>query len=187
MTRVYFGNKIVFSFLVILVLPCMTNMIYFMFISTFCLLGDDTGGENFIDFARLRPSHTAGIPGEQLKLYAKFSVCNAKENAMFNVVSKCTYGCTIDEEKKKLKLEDLVKTWKAFRNTENHAISGRYSDPKNHPCQIGQIELNLLVRQFVVILHHQDMCWTTFYVSSNLFVFDDVNDHKSNDNVWFVS
>jgi DNA-directed RNA polymerase alpha subunit len=50
----------------------------------------------FIDFARVRPRISESIPGEQLKLTAEFSVRNAKENSMFNVVSKCAYGNTID-------------------------------------------------------------------------------------------
>lgn len=50
----------------------------------------------FIDFARLRPKIGDSIPGEQLKLTAEFSIHTAKENSMFNVVSKCSYGNTID-------------------------------------------------------------------------------------------
>jgi DNA-directed RNA polymerase subunit L len=49
----------------------------------------------FIDFARLRP-RIGDIPGEHLKLTAEFSVNSAKDNSMFNVVSKCSYGNTID-------------------------------------------------------------------------------------------
>jgi DNA-directed RNA polymerase subunit L len=36
------------------------------------------------------------IPGEQLKLTAEFSVSSARVNSMFNVVSKCAYGNTLD-------------------------------------------------------------------------------------------
>jgi DNA-directed RNA polymerase subunit L len=50
----------------------------------------------FIDFARLRPKIGDSIPGEQLTLTAEFSIHSAKENSMFNVVSKCAYGNTID-------------------------------------------------------------------------------------------
>lgn len=48
----------------------------------------------YIDFARLRPKMGDGLPGEQLKLTAEFSTSNAKENSMYNVVSKCAYGNT---------------------------------------------------------------------------------------------
>jgi len=51
---------------------------------------------SFIEFARLRPKIGDGIPGEQLKLVAEFSIGNAKNNSMFNVVSKCSYGNTVN-------------------------------------------------------------------------------------------
>jgi DNA-directed RNA polymerase alpha subunit len=53
----------------------------------------------FIDFARLRPRIDDSIPGERLALTAEFSVRTAKDNSMFNVVSKCSYGNTIDAAK----------------------------------------------------------------------------------------
>jgi DNA-directed RNA polymerase subunit L len=40
-----------------------------------------------------------GIPGEQIALTAKFSVATARINSMFNAVSICSYGNTIDKEK----------------------------------------------------------------------------------------
>jgi len=55
--------------------------------------------QRFIDFARLRPKIGDSIPGEHIKLTCEFSVHNAKENSMFNVVSKCSYGNTLDIEK----------------------------------------------------------------------------------------
>jgi len=51
---------------------------------------------SFIEFARLRPKIGDSIPGEQLKLSAEFSIASAKQNSMFNVVSKCSYGNTVD-------------------------------------------------------------------------------------------
>lgn len=51
---------------------------------------------SFIDFARLRPKITSTIPGEHIKLTAEFSVGTAKDNSMYNVVSKCSYGNTLD-------------------------------------------------------------------------------------------
>ena len=53
----------------------------------------------FIDFARLRPSMGSTVRGEQIKLTAEFSVRYAKESSMFNVVSTCAYGNTIDKSK----------------------------------------------------------------------------------------
>lgn len=51
---------------------------------------------NFIDFTRLRPKIGDSIPGEHIKLVAEFSVGIAKQNSMYNVVSKCAYGNTLD-------------------------------------------------------------------------------------------
>jgi len=50
----------------------------------------------YIDFARLKPKISDSIPGEQLKLECEFSVSNARNNSMYNVVSKCTYGNSPD-------------------------------------------------------------------------------------------
>ena len=58
-----------------------------------------TNTNSFIEFARLRPKISDGIPGEQLKLEADFSIGTAKDNSMFNVVSKCSYGNTLDTVK----------------------------------------------------------------------------------------
>ena len=60
----------------------------------------------YIDFARLRPKIGNTIPGEKLKLTAEFSLRCAKDNSMFNVVSKCAYGNTIDSLKAKEVWED---------------------------------------------------------------------------------
>jgi len=51
---------------------------------------------SYIDFVRLRPKISDSIPGEHIKLTANFGIGNAKENSMFNVVSKCTFMNTID-------------------------------------------------------------------------------------------
>ena len=52
----------------------------------------------YIDFVRLRPK-MGNIPGEEIKLTAEFSVHTAKESGVYNVVSKCSYGNTIDIDK----------------------------------------------------------------------------------------
>ena len=54
---------------------------------------------HYIDIVRLRPKMGTAIPGEQLALTAKFSVATARINSMFNAVSICSYGNTIDKEK----------------------------------------------------------------------------------------
>jgi len=53
----------------------------------------------YIDFARLRPKVGDTIPGEQIKLTADFKTGTAKDNGMYNVVSKCSYGNTLDAVK----------------------------------------------------------------------------------------
>lgn len=55
--------------------------------------------QSYIDFVRLRPKIGSDIPGEKLSLVAEFSVATAKDNSMFNVVSKCAYGNTMDSSK----------------------------------------------------------------------------------------
>jgi DNA-directed RNA polymerase alpha subunit/DNA-directed RNA polymerase subunit L len=64
----------------------------------------------YIDFARLRPKIGNTIPGEKLKLTSEFSVRTAKDNSMFNVVSKCAYGNTVDLAKAK-------EVWEEHENT----------------------------------------------------------------------
>jgi len=54
---------------------------------------------SFIDFIRLRPKIGDSIPGEKIRLTCEFSISSAKQNSMFNVVSKCGYGNTPDKVK----------------------------------------------------------------------------------------
>lgn len=51
---------------------------------------------NYIDFIRLRPRLGDTIPSERIHLTCEFAVSNAKVNAMYNVVSKCSYGNSPD-------------------------------------------------------------------------------------------
>jgi DNA-directed RNA polymerase subunit L/DNA-directed RNA polymerase alpha subunit len=55
--------------------------------------------QSYIDFARLRAKIGNDIPGEKLQLTADFSINTAKASSMFNIVSKCAYGNTPDNEK----------------------------------------------------------------------------------------
>jgi DNA-directed RNA polymerase alpha subunit len=70
---------------------------------------------SFIDFARLRPKISSTIPGEHIKLTAEFSVGNAKDNSMYNVVSKCSYGNTLDP----LKISEFWQQYEQKLRTEN--------------------------------------------------------------------
>ena len=58
---------------------------------------------DYIDFSRLRPKISDTIPGESLKLTAKFSISNASKNSAHNVVSLCSYSNTLDEKAIKTK------------------------------------------------------------------------------------
>lgn len=71
--------------------------------------------QHYIDIVRLRPKIGITIPGEELSLIASVSVASARVNCMFNAVSKCTYGFTMDivkatsvweEKEKQMKDED---------------------------------------------------------------------------------
>ena len=66
---------------------------------------------HYIEFCKLKPKYSENIAGEQLKLTAKLSIGSASENGSFNIVSLCTYSCTLDnfaiDKAKQEKLEEL--------------------------------------------------------------------------------
>lgn len=66
----------------------------------------------YIDFLRLRPRISDEIPGEAIHLTCEFSISNAKENGMYNVVSTCSYGCTTDDVEMEIKLGKKMNEWK---------------------------------------------------------------------------
>ena len=66
----------------------------------------------FIDFVRLRPKISDEIPGEKINLTCDFSVGTAKEDGMFNAVSTCSYGFTVDKLAQDAILEKYKQTWK---------------------------------------------------------------------------
>ena len=66
----------------------------------------------FIDFLRLKPKVGNDIPGEAISLTCKFSIGDSQENGMFNAVSCCTYGNTIDDVKQEVELNKMKKVWK---------------------------------------------------------------------------
>ena len=66
----------------------------------------------FIDFVRLRPKISDEIPGEKIHLTCDFSVGTSKEDGMFNAVSTCSYGFTVDALAQEAILEKYKQTWK---------------------------------------------------------------------------
>ena len=72
---------------------------------------DDITG-NFIDFVRLRPKITDELLGEKIHITCEFDIGNAKEDGMFNAVSTCSYGFTIDDAAQDVELVKKIQTWK---------------------------------------------------------------------------
>jgi DNA-directed RNA polymerase subunit L len=66
---------------------------------------------DYIDIIRLRPKLSDNLDEEELTFEAKLTVSSASEDGMFNVVSTCAYGNTIDvnqvNEAWKIKEEEL--------------------------------------------------------------------------------
>lgn len=59
---------------------------------------DDLTGD-YILFLKLRPKLVDSDVNEKIHLKADFSICNAGDNSVYNVVSTCGYGFTPDKEK----------------------------------------------------------------------------------------
>jgi DNA-directed RNA polymerase subunit L len=72
---------------------------------------DDTTGY-YIDFVRLRPRISDEIPGEKLQLTCEFDIGSAKEDGMFNAVSTCSYGFSVDLAVQEAELAKRLQTWK---------------------------------------------------------------------------
>jgi len=66
----------------------------------------------FIDFVRLRPKMADELSGEKLHLTCEFNIGSAKEDGMFNVISTCSYGNTIDIRNQEIELEKKIQIWK---------------------------------------------------------------------------
>ena len=66
----------------------------------------------FIDFVRLRPKISEELPGEKIHLTCELSIGTAKEDGMFNSVSTCSYGYTVDSVVQEATLEKLRQKWK---------------------------------------------------------------------------
>ena len=66
---------------------------------------------DFVHFANLKPAQNTHA--QQLHLVADFSVSCARNNAMFNAVSKCTYFATVDWDAARAALAGLVEGWRA--------------------------------------------------------------------------
>ena len=111
----------------------------------------------YIDLCRLRPKISDGIPGEHVKFSAEFSVSTAKENSMFNVVSKCTYRNTLDKS-----LAD--KEW-SNREKKLHEL---YSTITSEEIAFDKRNFELLDAQRYFVKHSFD------YTIQSIGIFDNV-------------
>lgn len=123
----------------------------------------------YIDFVRLRPKISDMIPGEHLKLTCEFSVNMAKENSMYNVVSKCSYSNTIDTEKKNEVWEKQLNELNAIDGITKEEIefqkknyelldAQRYFIPDSFDFviqSVGVYENNDIVKRGCVVLQHK--------------------------------
>lgn len=66
----------------------------------------------FIDFVRLRPKISDEIPGERIQMVCELSISSAKEDGMFNAVSTCSYGYSVDDEQLEEILAQKRQEWK---------------------------------------------------------------------------
>lgn len=73
----------------------------------------------FIDFVRLRPKISEEIPGERIQFTCELTISSAKEDGMFNAVSTCSYGYTIDEERLEEILSQKRQEWKDGGRTKD--------------------------------------------------------------------
>ena len=66
---------------------------------------------DYIDFVRLRPKITDDLRGEKIHLTCEFGMGAAKEDGMFNAVSTCSYGFTIDPASQEEELAKKKQQW----------------------------------------------------------------------------
>lgn len=66
----------------------------------------------YIDFLRLRPQLSNELLGEKIHLKCEFDIGSCKEDGMFNVVSTCSYGFTVDTVEQEKELTKKKQSWK---------------------------------------------------------------------------
>lgn len=75
--------------------------------------------DDYIIFTRLRSKISDTLKGEHIHLTCKFSINTAATNEMFNVVSTCSYGNTVDNETAKKVLQDKIEQWNNENKTQD--------------------------------------------------------------------
>ena len=100
----------------------------------------NTFTEEYIKFCRLRPKISDEIYGEEIQFTCKFSIGNCKENSMFNILSTCAYGNSLDIIKinetwdnieKKYNSDGITKEEIEFNKTNWLAIDAKRIYEKN--------------------------------------------------------
>jgi DNA-directed RNA polymerase subunit L len=66
---------------------------------------------DFIDFARLRAKVGENMSGDHIHFVSDFIISSAKDSGMFNVVSNCSYGLNVDQEKQAKMLDIKKQEW----------------------------------------------------------------------------
>jgi DNA-directed RNA polymerase subunit L len=128
---------------------------------------------DFIDLVRLRPKIGDSIPGEQISLTCEFTVQTAKVAGNYNVVSKCSYGNTVDIEKAeeawerrqtKLAEENSTKEEIEFQKRNFYLLDAqRYFTPNSFDFQvqtIGVFDNKIIIKKSCQILRDY---FLTFY------------------------
>ena len=67
---------------------------------------------DYIDLLRLKPKLSLELEGEKINLNSEFAISTSRVDGMYNVVSACSYGNTIDKVAQKKTLDLLKQTWK---------------------------------------------------------------------------
>lgn len=71
----------------------------------------EDGKSYYIKFITLRPRISNEIPGEKIHFTCDFSVANVRVNSMFNAVSNCSFGNSVDKEQCNYILEKKRDEW----------------------------------------------------------------------------
>jgi DNA-directed RNA polymerase alpha subunit len=79
---------------------------------------NDITGDH-IDFVRLKAKLAEELQGKSIHLTCEFDIGTAKEDGVYNVVSTCSYGNTIDEPAQEANLAKLKQKWKDEGKKEN--------------------------------------------------------------------
>lgn len=72
---------------------------------------DSGDGDYYILFITLRPQISNEIPGEKIHFTCNFSVGNVRTSSMFNAVSNCSFGNTVDYDQCEIILEKKREEW----------------------------------------------------------------------------